>query len=170
MNRAGVLEVVGTLVRLGLAAVWLLSGGLKIVDPIGTAVAVDAYDLLGDALVPVVAVVLPVLELALGAVLLLGVGTRFAGVVSALLLLAFLAGLGQAWARGLAIDCGCFGGGGPVAPGEQAYGVELARDLGFLALAGWLIVRPRTWFAVDRFWDAPTRGRAEPAGTGRNPG
>ena len=106
MNRAGVLDAVGTLVRLGLAAVWLLSGGLKIVDPIGTAVAVDAYDVLGDALVPFVAAVLPMLELALGAVLVLGVGTRFAGAVSMALLVVFLAGLALAWARGLSFDCG----------------------------------------------------------------
>ena len=149
MNRAGVLDAVGTLVRLGLAAVWLLSGGLKIVDPIGTAVAVDAYDVLGDALVPFVAAVLPMLELALGAVLVLGVGTRFAGAVSMALLVVFLAGLAQAWARGLSIDCGCFGGGGQVEPGQTAYVQELVRDAGFLLLAAWLVVRPRTPAALD---------------------
>jgi hypothetical protein len=31
-----------------------------------------------------------------------------------------------------------------VDPGETAYGRELLRDAGFLLLAGWLIVRPRT--------------------------
>lgn len=180
VNRTRMLDVVGTLVRLGLAAIWLVSGGLKIVDPIGTAVAVDAYDVLPTGVVPVVAAVLPILELALGALLLAGAGTRASALVSALLLLAFLAGLGQAWARGLSIDCGCFGGGGAVAPGEEAYGTELLRDLGFLALAGWLAVRPRTRFALDRYWDRGQRpgrrhadgstieGRPEPAGTGKD--
>ncbi|MDN5917275.1 MAG: DoxX family membrane protein [Pseudonocardia sp.] len=174
------LDVVGTLVRLGLAAIWLVSGVLKIADPIQTAVAVDAYDVLPGTVVPVVAAVLPVFELALGALLLVGAGTRVAAVVSALLLVAFLAGLGQAWARGLSIDCGCFGGGGAVAPGEEAYGTELLRDLGFLVLAGWLVVRPRTRVALDRRWDrgndehderddgSMTEGRSEPVGTERN--
>ena len=54
----------------------------------------------------------------------------------------------QAWARGLSIDCGCFGGGGAVDPEQTAYGRELLRDAGFLLLAGWLVVRPRTLGAL----------------------
>jgi hypothetical protein len=55
----------------------------------------------------------------------------------------------QAWARGLSIDCGCFGGGGAAPQGETAYGRELLRDAGLLLLAGWLVVRPRTLAALD---------------------
>lgn len=164
MTTARVLDVTGTLVRLGLAAVWLVAGSLKVADPIGSAVAVDAYDLLPTGAVAPVATVLPVLELALGALLLAGVGTRLAALVSAVLLAGFLAGLVQAWARGLSIDCGCFGGGGQVAPGQERYGATLLRDLGFLALALWLSVRPRTALAVDRRWDRPETGRRVPAG------
>lgn len=144
----------GTAVRFALAAVWLVSGGMKLGDPIQAAVAVDAYQVLPGALVTVVAAVLPMLELALGGLLLAGVGTRLTAVVSAVLLAGFVAGLLQAWARGLSIDCGCFGGGGPVPPGEEQYPLTLLRDLGFLALALWLSVRPRTLLAVDRIWDA----------------
>jgi hypothetical protein len=60
----------------------------------------------------------------------------------------FIAGVTQAWARGLSIDCGCFGGGGAVAPDQTTYGLELLRDAGFLLLAGWLVVRPRTLGAL----------------------
>ena len=56
----------------------------------------------------------------------------------------------QAWARGLSIDCGCFGGGGAVDGGQTAYGRELLRDTGFLLLAGWLVVRPRTLGVASR--------------------
>ena len=59
-------------------------------------------------------------------------------------MLVFIAGVTQAWARGLSIDCGCFGGGGAVAPDQTAYGRELLRDAGFLLMAAWLVVRPRT--------------------------
>ncbi|MFP5068657.1 MauE/DoxX family redox-associated membrane protein [Pseudonocardia nantongensis] len=174
MTTARVLDVTGTVVRLGLAAVWLVSGSLKITDPIGSAIAVGAYDVLPGEAVGLVATVLPLLELALGVLLLAGIGTRLAGLVSAVLLAGFVSGLLQAWARGLSIDCGCFGGGGPVAPGQERYGGTLLRDLGFLALALWLSVRPRTLLAVDRIWDpAPaggpgtgdrTSGRRAPAG------
>jgi uncharacterized membrane protein YphA (DoxX/SURF4 family) len=144
-----VLDVVGTLARLGLAAVWLVSGTLKAVDPDQTYVAVRAYDVLPTGGVEVVAAVLPFLEIALGLLLLAGVGTRAVTVLSAALLLVFVVGVAQAWARGLSIDCGCFGGGGAVAPGDTAYLQELMRDTSFLVLAAWLIVRPRTLLSID---------------------
>jgi uncharacterized membrane protein YphA (DoxX/SURF4 family) len=141
-------DVIGTLARLGLAAVFLVSGALKAVDPDATYVAVRAYDVLPKAGVALVAGVLPWLEIVLGVLLLLGVATRAVGVAGAALLLVFVAGVTQAWARGLSIDCGCFGGGGAVDPDQTTYGRELLRDAGFLLLAAWLIVRPRTFGAV----------------------
>ena len=148
MGSERVRDVVGTLARLGLAAVFLVSGVLKAIDPDATYVAVRAYDVLPKAGVAVVAALLPWVEIALGLVLLAGVATRAAAVVAAALLLVFVAGVTQAWARGLAIDCGCFGGGGAVDPDETAYGLELLRDAGFLLMAGWLVVRPRTLGAL----------------------
>jgi uncharacterized membrane protein YphA (DoxX/SURF4 family) len=136
--------VIGTLARLGLAAVFLVSGVLKAVDQDATYVAVRAYEVLPRAGVALVAGVLPWLEIALGLVLLAGVATRVAAAVFAALLLVFVAGVTQAWARGLSIDCGCFGGGGAVDPDQTAYGTELLRDTGFLLMAAWLVVRPRT--------------------------
>jgi uncharacterized membrane protein YphA (DoxX/SURF4 family) len=149
VNRARALDVLGTLARVGLAAVWLVSGTLKAVDPDQTFVAVRAYDVLPETGVELVAAVLPFLEIALGLLLLAGVGTRAVAGLSAVLLLVFVAGVSQAWARGLSIDCGCFGGGGAVAPGDTAYLEEILRDTGFILLAVWLIVRPRTLFALD---------------------
>jgi uncharacterized membrane protein YphA (DoxX/SURF4 family) len=149
VNRARLLDVVGTLARFGLAAVWLVSGLLKAADPDQTYVAVRAYDVLPDAGVEVVAALLPWVELALGVLLLVGVGTRLVAALSAVLLVLFVAGVTQAWARGLSIDCGCFGGGGAVEPGQTTYVQELLRDAGFLLMAGWLIARPRTLAALD---------------------
>lgn len=149
MERGRILDVIGTLARLGLAAVWLVSGTIKALDPDQTYIAVRAYDVLPTGVVSVVATVLPFLELALGVLLLVGLGTRAVAALSAVVLVVFIAGVVQAWARGLSIDCGCFGGGGQVAPDATAYGTEVLRDVGFLLLAGWLIVRPRTLFALD---------------------
>ena len=143
------LDVVGTLARFGLAAVWLVSGVLKAVDPDQTYVAVRAYDVLPEAAVEVVAALLPWVELALGVLLLAGVGVRLVAALSAVLLVVFVAGVTQAWVRGLSIDCGCFGGGGAVEPGETTYVQELLRDAGFLLMAAWLFVRPRTLVALE---------------------
>ncbi len=143
------LDGIGTLVRLGLAAVWLISGAIKVSDLIQTYVAVQAYDLLPAGVVSVVAGAVPFVELVLGLLLLVGLGTRLTAAVSALVLLAFIGAVAQSWARGLTIDCGCFGGGGQVAAGETRYPQEIARDIGFLALAAWLLIRPRTLLALD---------------------
>jgi uncharacterized membrane protein YphA (DoxX/SURF4 family) len=143
------LDVIGMLARLGLAAVWLVSGVLKAVDPDQTYVAVRAYDVLPEAGVEVVAALLPWVEIAFGLLLVLGVGTRVVAVLSLALLVVFMAGVVQAWARGLSIDCGCFGGGGAVEPGETTYVQELLRDTGFALLACWLIARPRTVASLD---------------------
>jgi uncharacterized membrane protein YphA (DoxX/SURF4 family) len=144
VGSARVRDIVGTVARLGLAAVFLVSGVLKAIDPDATYVAVRAYDVLPKLGVALVAGVLPWLEIVIGLLLLVGIATRAVAVASAVLLLGFMVGVTQAWARGLSIDCGCFGGGGAVDPGQTTYGRELLRDAGFLLLAGWLVVRPRT--------------------------
>nr|WP_205669177.1 MauE/DoxX family redox-associated membrane protein [Amycolatopsis suaedae] len=153
------LDGAGTVVRLGLAAVWLVSGAIKVSDPGQTYIAVKAFDVLPAGLVGPVATALPLVELVLGLLVLAGLFTRWVAVASAVVLVVFIAGVVQSWARGLSIDCGCFGGGGEVAQGETRYPEEIARDVGFLALAAWLTVRPRTWASADGWI---RKGRAEP--------
>ena len=143
------LDLIGLIVRIGLAAVWLVSGAIKASDLNQTYIAVQAYDLLPSGVSSVVAGALPFLELALGVLLLVGLGTRIAAVLSVVVLVAFIGAVAQSWARGLTIDCGCFGGGGQVAPGQTQYPQEIARDVGFLLLAVWLLVRPRTVASLD---------------------
>ncbi|WP_254126089.1 DoxX family protein [Amycolatopsis sp. CA-230715] len=144
-----VLDVVGTVVRLGLAAVWLAYGTAKFLDPGQTHVAVQAYDILPGGLVGLVATAMPLLEIVVGLALLFGIFTRWAAIVSGLMLLAFIGAIAQAWARGLTIDCGCFSGGGQVAADQTEYPWEILRDIGYLALAVWLTVRPSTRFSTD---------------------
>ncbi|MFC0114074.1 MauE/DoxX family redox-associated membrane protein [Kibdelosporangium aridum] len=144
-----VLDGIGTVARLGLAAVWFVSGAIKAADLNQAYIAVQAYDLLPHGVVSVVAAAVPFLEIALGVLLLLGLGTRLVAVLSVVVLVAFIIAISQAWARGLTIDCGCFGGGGQVAAGQTAYPQEIARDIGFMVLAGWLIVRPHSLLSMD---------------------
>ena len=73
---------------------------------------------------------------------------------------AFVVGIASAWSRGLAIDCGCFGGGGEVAPADTDYLVTIARDLGFALLAAYLVWRPVTALSLDPV--PPTAGAREP--------
>ena len=156
-GRAWVTPTLGLLLRLGLAAVWFTSGFAKAGDPRETRVAVRAYQLLSPGVADAVAAILPWLEIGAGVLLLFGLATRLAGALSALLLVAFLVGVISAAARGLSIDCGCFGGGGQVAAGQTAYSWEIVRDSVFLLAAGYLIVRPWSWFSVDRLVGGDSR-------------
>lgn len=143
------LDVIGLLARLLLAAVWFVSGVAKASDHVQTEIAVKAYQLLPDSLAVAVAAVLPYLEIAVGVLLLVGLATRLAAVLSLLLLTAFLIGVISAAARGLSIDCGCFGGGGQVAAGQTEYTWEILRDSGLFVVAAYLAVRPHSLLSVD---------------------
>ncbi|MGW4497920.1 MauE/DoxX family redox-associated membrane protein [Micromonospora sp. NPDC004336] len=140
----------GVAARLGLAAVWLVAGGSKVGDLAASGRAVNAYEVMPYDVATVIGAALPFVELALGVLLLLGLATRLSAAVSAALLVVFVAGIASAWSRGLAIDCGCFGSGGQLAQGQApSYLPEILRDLGFLALAGFLLIWPRTPVSMD---------------------
>jgi hypothetical protein len=53
--------------------------------------------------------ILPWAEVALGLLLISGIGLRWVGVVTTTLLVVFMYALGRAAVKGLAINCGCFG-------------------------------------------------------------
>jgi len=138
----------GTAARLLVGAVLVVAGALKLPDPAAALRAVRAYRLLPEAVAGPVAFGLPVVEIAVGLALLAGVFVRTAAIAAALLMVVFLVAVGSAWARGLQIDCGCFGGGGQVAAGRTAYPAEVARDVGLLLVALALARWPASRFAL----------------------
>jgi protein-disulfide isomerase len=140
----------GTALRLLLAGVWLYAGLSKIGDPPAAVRAVRAYRVLPEWLAKGVGYGLPFVEIMLALLLLIGLATRFAAVLSAVLLAVFLAGIAAAAARGLRIECGCFGGGGDLASGGAThYTGEILRDVGLLVAALLVALWPRTRFALD---------------------
>src|SRR4051794_13426299 len=143
-----------TAARLVLGGVFVVAGALKVPDPAAAVRAVRAYQLLPEPLVGPVAFGLPAVEIAVGLALLAGVFVRTAAIASAVLLAVFIAAVGSAWARGLQIDCGCFGNGGQVAAGQTAYPAEILRDIALLLAALALARWPRSRLALG--------GRADP--------
>lgn len=139
----------GLVARLVVGGVWVVAGAIKLPHPADSVRAVRAYDLLPEAVVPAVGHLLPVLEVVIGLCLVVGVMVRGASVISALLFVAFIIGISSAWARGLSIDCGCFGGGGEIPDAAAKYPGEIARDVGLLALSLWLVVRPASRLALE---------------------
>ena len=135
--------------RLGLAAV-LITAAVTKYPPALSIQAVEAYDLFPTEVARLIGYTLPLFELALALLLLIGLATRYSGAVGAILMVLFIAGIVSAMARGLSIDCGCFGGGGQVDPGETTYGLSIARDVAFGAMGAFIAIWPRSPFALDR--------------------
>ncbi|MGZ6827713.1 MAG: MauE/DoxX family redox-associated membrane protein, partial [Mycobacteriales bacterium] len=142
------LDRAAVLARLVLAAVLGYAALTKIGDPAATVRAVRAYRLLPEALAVPFGHALPWVELALAALLLLGMAIRLTAVLTSVLLAVFIGGVASAWARGLTIDCGCFGGGGVTA--HPGYAGELLRDGLLLGLALGLAVLGRSAWALQR--------------------
>jgi uncharacterized membrane protein YphA (DoxX/SURF4 family) len=142
-------EWVGLLLRLVVGGVWIFAAALKLPDPAQSVAAVRAYQLLPSSIVPTVGQLLPVIEVVVGVMLVVGLLTRGAAVISSLLFVAFIVGIASVWARGINIDCGCFGGGGADPDAASQYPWEIARDVGLLAASLFLAWLPSTRLSVD---------------------
>lgn len=133
-------------VLLGLLLLW--ASVSKLANPTAALASIYAYDLpLPHALLKVVAVVLPWVELICGLMLVANHKPLAALTCGSALLLVFLLATGQAWARGLRIACGCFDlallGFGKHAEAAQAFlesvGVAFVRNLLLAAGFLWLL-------------------------------
>ncbi len=150
---------IGLATRLLAAAVWLVAGVSKIADLEHFHAQVHAYKLLPGALEAPFAYALPFVEVGLGLYLAVGLLIRGAAALSVVLMIVFIAAMAQAWARGLSLDCGCFGslakekiGLGTILR-DAALGIPglimLIRPAGFLSLDRRLLGRRDSWATPD---------------------
>ena len=139
-----------TAARLIVGGVWIAAGALKVGDLTASGRSVVAYRILPYDASMSLGAVLPFLELALGVLLVLGLATRIAAAASVVLFAVYIGGIASVWARGLSIDCGCFGTGG-ARTGDQApqYALEILRDIALLVVAGFLALYPRSRVSLD---------------------
>ena len=138
------------LARLILGGVLIVAGALKIGNLQKSAMSVRAYEMLPIWLANFFGYALPWVEIGIGALLILGVAVRIMGALGALIMLGFIIAIAQAWARGLSIDCGCFGDGGAVDPEDTKYLSTIIRDIGLLGLGVFLYFYPKGRFALDK--------------------
>ncbi len=124
------IRLIGLALRVFLGGAFLYAAWLKLREPwMLFAMAVDAYKLLPQWAVILVARTLPWAELLLGLLLIAGKWMRFTSAAVSALLAGFLAMMAFTYFKGLQIDCGCFGSGDPISLRT------LARDSGLLAAA-----------------------------------
>jgi uncharacterized membrane protein YphA (DoxX/SURF4 family) len=140
----------GLVFRLVVGAVLLVAGYLKAFNPSKAKMAVRAYEALPIPVANILGVALPWIEIGAGLLLILGVAVRQTAIFSGFLMLIFIIAIAQAWARGLSIDCGCFGGGGQVDAKDTKYVQEILRDFGLGLMSLYLFRYPKSRFALER--------------------
>lgn len=140
----------GTVVRLFLGAVWIWAALSKLGSPRTFTQAVRAYDVTPEWLSKAIGYGLPVLELCIGILLVLGIATRIAAIASAVLFVFFLIGIIEVAVRGIQLECGCFGGGG-LTNGATNYTWDILRDIGLLILAAFLSVWSYTRLSIEEY-------------------
>jgi uncharacterized membrane protein YphA (DoxX/SURF4 family) len=139
------LAAVGVAIRLAAAAIWIVAGAAKVVDLEHFHAQVDQYRLLPHALEAPFAYTVPFAELLVGLYLAVGLLTRAAAAAGCVLMALFLVAQAQAWARGLSLDCGCFG----TLVHERVGLVTILRDvaLGLPSLV--MLLRPARALSLD---------------------
>jgi len=97
------------LFRFIVGGIFLVSGLAKIADPVRFLLTLREFQLLPGMLESFLAVYLPWLEFLLGLCIVLGILHRTSALLIAGLNGFFIVAIGSVMARGIVVDCGCFG-------------------------------------------------------------
>jgi putative oxidoreductase len=97
------------ILRLLVGGLFVFAGVLKMADPAKFAIDVSNYRLLPHELINLVAILLPGIEVVAGLFVLTGLRLKAAALVVTGLTVIFFIAIVSALARGLNIECGCFG-------------------------------------------------------------
>lgn len=133
--------------RLSLGAIFFYAGLVKSQDPAGFAHAIYNYRILPGWLINPVAIVLPWVEMVLGASLLLGMWVAGASLLASGFLGIFALALCLNLVRGLDIECGCFSTAGS-GPGNTLW--YFLRDILLLAMAVHVVLFDRGLGSIGR--------------------
>lgn len=126
------------LLRLIVAAVFVLAALPKIEDPQAFANSIANYRICPAPLVLWTAIMLPWLELVAGLGLLVPALRRSSGLIISILLILFIGLHCSAWIRGLEISCGCFGDTDSTV--ETNYYWLIIRNTGLLLASTYLVL------------------------------
>ena len=133
--------------RAGLCVLFVYSAWAKIEDPGLFADSVMRFELLPQFMVGFFSLSLPMVELLVGFMFVFTKWLREAAFVTTGMLVMFISALSLAVARGLEIDCGCFGFSST--GGRQELLIAIVRDIVLLVPSIWLMLRPNGWIAAN---------------------
>ena len=144
--------------RVFLGGFYVVAGAVKIPDPGKFAEAVGNYRLLPHALVNLAAITLPWIEVVAGLLLVVGIWRKASAWLINAMTVVFIGAIASAVARGLSIECGCFGTVG----GRQVGLKAIAEDSVLLAIGLWLVwnskPKPQPSLAPEVGVSSPSEG------------
>ena len=130
-------KILNIALRLILGGVFIFAGVLKIYEPGKFAQDIGNYRIVPHDLLNLFAITLPWVEVLAGLFLIFGIWFRASAVVVLGMTVMFFVAISSALARGLNIECGCFG-----TVGARRIGLtSLAFDTALLGMAVWLTWR-----------------------------
>ena len=131
-------------VQIALGLIFVVAAIPKLTDPPSFAHMIYNYRILPAGLINISALIMPWVEVLCGLALILGVWTRSARTIIALLLVTFILAISWNLLRGNAIDCGCF----DVSAAGRTY-EERIRDMWIVVLrdTGMLLMVAQLWWA-----------------------
>jgi len=130
--------LVGRVAGIAIGVVFVVAALAKIGDLETFAKQVHNFRLVPVALENLVAMTLPWVELVAGVAAILGIRRRAAAWLLWALMVVFVAAVGLAWARGLDIECGCFGKASAATVGAGKFFGNVG-----LTLLAWIATRGR---------------------------
>lgn len=119
--------------RIILGFVFIYAGAEKISDPSGFSTSISNYRLLPLFMVNFFAIIMPWIEITAGLMLIFGIAVKENAFILNTMLIVFIIAIGISLARGLSIDCGCFGKGNEI-------GIQKLIENSLLFLGGVLLI------------------------------
>ena len=129
-----------------LAFVFIYAAILKIAEPGDFGQAIANYKLLPNNFINILAIILPWIEISAGLLLLFGVAVKENSIIISGMLIIFIIAIAISLARGLNIDCGCFG----TVNGNELGLLKLLQNVGLLAIGIILIIYNSTFLTMNK--------------------
>ena len=133
-------------IRIVLGFVFIFAAISKVAEPEAFAKAIYNYKLLPLFLINILAITLPWIELSAGLLLVFGVSVKENSAILSGMLLVFIIAIAISLARGLDINCGCFG----TVDGSKVGLMKILENAGLLLLGLILIVHDSKYISISK--------------------
>jgi len=132
--------------RIFLGFIFIFAAVTKVADPEGFSQSIYNYKLMPDFIINFLAIAFPWIELVAGILLVFGISVKENSAIISGLLVVFIIAIGISLARGLDIDCGCFG----TIDGSKVGLLKILENIGLLLLSLILIKFDSKYLSISK--------------------